>query len=119
ADRNVYVVGRRLKSKTNTGTDKILIFNGATGACQNWIDLDQYGGPNAYAQALVFGPGGSLYLPVRSSTTPAASDVGGVRRYNVSSKEYTSFVSPIKDGDQLASWWYVSFGQTSPVTLAY
>jgi hypothetical protein len=51
--------------------------------------------------------------------TATGTDAGGVRRYNVAMKSYAAFVSPIKDGDEPASWWYPIFGITCPVTLAY
>src|SRR5262249_49798801 len=44
-------------------TDKILIFNGTTGQCLDKIDLDQVGPLRAFAQALLFGPGGRLFVP--------------------------------------------------------
>jgi hypothetical protein len=114
----LYLVGRRLNTGAATDTDKISGINATNGTC-NTINLDGPTGPDAYAQALVFGPAGDLFLPVRSTTSPAATDVGAVRRYNVSTTAFTDFVAPVTDAGQPASLWYLTFGQTSPVTLAY
>ena len=80
------------------------------------IDLDQVGAPRAVAQALLFGPGGFLYVPIfRTDGSP-----GEIRRYNVSTdtfpKTFDLFVSP---GGPLISPWYLTFGKTDPATLAY
>jgi len=91
-------------------TDKILIFDGITGACLNKIDLDQVGQPRAFAQALLFGPEGFLFVPINNT--------GAVRRYDVtdSSFPFTNFVSP---GGPLGQPWFLTFGVTNPKTLGY
>jgi hypothetical protein len=61
-----------------------------------------------YAQALLFGPRGDLFVPM--------SNVGEVRRYDVASKTYRTFVPP---GRGLVEPWFLSFGKTDPATLAY
>jgi hypothetical protein len=105
-------------------TDKILVFNPSTGACVDSIDTDGPTGAKAYAQAVVFGPSGYLFAPVRSKVTttdPAAADVGAIRRYDVTAKTYTDFAGPVTDGgaDITQALWFLIFGKTSPVTLAY
>jgi hypothetical protein len=96
-------------------TDKVLVFNPTTGACRPWINLDQPG-QNTYARGLVFGPGGKLYLPITAGST---TDPGGVRAYDVYAHPvtYTEFVSPTAVAG--ADWWYLTFGNTNPTTLAY
>ena len=108
-DGNLYVTSFR--ADTND-IDRIVVLNGATGKLQNEIDLDTVGGDRAFAQAILFGPGGDLFVPI-SGTGP---DTGAVRRYNVTTDAYTNFVAP---GGPLGSPWYLTFGKTDPSTLAY
>jgi hypothetical protein len=99
--------------------DRILILS-AAGVCLDEIALDQVGGPRARAHAIVFGPGGSLFVPIDASqptgACPCGPDAGAVRRYDVNTKTFTTFVSP---GGSLVIPWYLTFGNTSPSTLAY
>jgi hypothetical protein len=111
-DGNLYVASFR----ANTGdTDKILEFNGTTGAYLGKIDLDQVGQPRAFGQALLFGPGGKLFVPI----TGNGPDTGEVRRYDVSTGTFDVFVSPNALGGPLGQPWYLTFGHTDPATLAY
>ncbi len=102
-------------------TDKILVFNGKTGAYLDNIELYSVGQPRAFAQALLFGPRGDLFVPIGGPTDPetnepAAPDVGSVRRYDVKTKQYEVFIPP---GGDLGVGWYLTFGRTNPATLAY
>jgi sugar lactone lactonase YvrE len=72
------------------------------------IDLYQANESRTYAQALLFGPNGNLYVPI--------SNTGEVRRYNVTTKAYWTFVTP---GKALSQPWFLSFKKTNPATLAY
>ncbi len=56
-DGNLYVTSFRADA---TDTDKILAFSGKTGQLQHEINLDAVGGDRAFAQAILFGPGGAL-----------------------------------------------------------
>jgi DNA-binding beta-propeller fold protein YncE len=108
-DGNLYVTSFRTDSKDN---DKILIFAGPgskkkPGAFLDKIDLDKVGDPRTYAQALLFGPGGALYVPI--------SSVGEIRRYKVLAKTYDLIVPP---GTVIAPQ-YLTFTKTDPATLAY
>lgn len=108
-DGNLYVTSFRANP---TDIDRILSFNAGTGACLDEIDLDQAGQPRAFAQYLLFGPGGYLFVPIAGN----GPDTGAVRRYDVSTKSFVDFVSP---GGPLVAGWGLTFGQTNPETLAY
>lgn len=104
-DDRLYVTSFR----TDAGdTDKVLIFDPNTGECLDTIDLDQVGMPRAYAQALLFGPKGRLFVPIFNT--------GEVRRYNVRTKRFDVFVAA---GGVLQTPWYLTFGATDPRTLEY
>jgi hypothetical protein len=115
-DGNLYITSFRADALDN---DKILIFQGPGGASPassiGQIDLDQVGQPRAVAQALLFGPGGFLFVPI-FGTGP---DTGSVRRYDVVSKTYSIFVPASADLGPLGQPWYLTFGNTDPATLAY
>jgi DNA-binding beta-propeller fold protein YncE len=111
-DGNLYVASFRADA---TGTDKIEEFSGQTGAYLGKIDLDQVGQPRAFAQALLFGPGGHLFVPI----TGNGPDTGEVRRYDVSSGSFDVFVPPSGSGGPLGMPWYLTFGNTDAATLAY
>ena len=88
-------------------TDKILIFDSG-GACVDRIDLYQVGETRAFAQALLFGPNGFLFVPITST--------GAIRRYDVSGASAPiDFVSP----GLVREPWYLTFGDTDPATLEY
>jgi hypothetical protein len=113
-DGSLYVTSFRDNSLPDTDpdkTDKILVLNGHTGKLKSEINLDSAGGDRAFAEAIVFGPGRALFVPIAGSGT----DTGSVRRYNVTTDTYTTFVAP---GGPLGSPWYLTFGKTDPATLA-
>jgi DNA-binding beta-propeller fold protein YncE len=119
-DGNLYVTSFRASS---SDTDKILIFAGPLNATATpgtllaKIDLDQIGQQRAYAQALLFGPGGLLFVPI---STPKVPDAGQVRRYNVTNNSFDIFVpSSSQQNSPLGSSQYLTFGKTNPATLAY
>lgn len=97
-----------------TDIDRILIFNAATGACTGEIDLDQVGQNRAYAQYILFGPRGYLFVPI----TGLDQNAGAVRRYDVHTKTFTNFIAPPPEGP-LGSAYGLTFGRTNPTTLAY
>lgn len=123
-DGRLYVISIR---GSEQDTDKILIFDGPgsahPGRRVGRIDLDQVGEPRATARALLFGPGGDLFVPI--SNIEAGDDVtdeGAIRRYRIdchqtaTRKCFTYFVRP---GGKLGQGWYLTFGKTRPGTLAY
>jgi hypothetical protein len=72
------------------------------------INLHNGSEPPAFAQALLFGPRGHLFVPI--------SNTGEVRRYNVETKAFWTFVPA---GRGLGRPLYLSFAKTNPATLAY
>ena len=104
-DQDLYAVSFRLDAND---TDKILQFDGQTGDFVKAIDFFQVGEDRAYAQALLFGPGGRLFVPM--------TNTGELRRYDVESGSFDSFVPA---GGPLAGPWYLTFGNTDPSTLNY
>lgn len=113
-DGNLYITSFR---RDASDTDKILIFDGDTGKFLDKIDLYVVGQPRAFAQALLFGPDGKLFVPI----TGDGPDTGSVRRYSVHHhhKRYDVFVLPASAGGPLGEPWYLTFGNTNPATLAY
>lgn len=120
-DGNLYITSFKLgRTPSDTrGNDKILIFQGpggtTPGAFLDQINLDADGGAQdarSYAQALLFGPDGKLYVPITGNATDTT---GSVRRYDVSTKIPEVFVPP----GTLQTPYYLTFGKTNPATLAY
>ena len=129
-DGRLYVTSIR---GSDQDTDKILIFEGPNGAHPGRrvgrIDLDRVGEPRATARALLFGPGGDLFVPI--SNIEAGDDVtdeGAIRRYRIgcvpttTHKCFSNFVKPcdaLGSSCKLGQGWYLTFGKTRPGTLAY
>jgi sugar lactone lactonase YvrE len=111
-DGNLYITSFRADA---TDTDKIRVYD-PTGMPlnNNDIDLDTagQGQPRAFAQALFFGPGGRLFVPISGG----GPDTGSVRSYDVGDKTKVDFVSA---GGPLGAGWYLTFGKTNPSTFAY
>ena len=103
-DGKLYVTSARYMAGT---ASRIMIYD-SNGANVNHIDLDDPAQQENYAQAMVFGPDGRLFV--------AMTITGEVRSYDVATLNYTSFVKP---GTGLEFPWYLSFGKTNPATLAY
>ena len=108
-DGRLYVTSFRANADD---IDRILVFDIPSGACVDEITLDEVGEPRAFAQALLFGPGGFLFVPISGD----GPDTGAVRRYDVKTKVFSNFVEP---GGRLREGWYLTFGNTNPSTLAY
>jgi DNA-binding beta-propeller fold protein YncE len=106
--KSLYVASFRADA---SDTDKILVLDPATGALKHEIILDQVGQPRAAAQAILFGPGGDLFVPITGT--------GAVRRYHVTDDTFSTFVAPADTGGPLGNPWYLTFEQTDPTTLAY
>jgi hypothetical protein len=108
-DGQLYVTGFRADA---SDTDKVVVLDPATGAEVKGIALDAVGQPRAYGQAILFGPGGKLFVPI---STPSGPYSGAVRSYDVSDGSFVNFEAP----GTLGSPWYLTFGQTDPATLTY
>lgn len=95
-------------------TDKILAFN-STGNCVHATDLEPAGFTSrTYAEALVFGSDGRLYLPIRGN----GDDAGAVRACAPTQStclEANDYTTPVSG----TSFFYIIFGKTNPTTLAY
>ena len=116
-DDNLYVTSFRANTDD---TDKIFIYSGPSastpGADVGAIDLDAVNGPRAFAQALLFGPGGYLFVSISGTGV----DTGAVRRYDINNlPAFDNFVPPNTLGGVLGSPWYLTFGMTDPATLNY
>lgn len=112
-DGNLYITSFRAKE---TDTDSIRIYS-PKGEFLRKIDLYEKNQPRVYAQALLFGPDGRLFVPVIiPPPKKGILDTGEVRRYNVNDGTYDSFVKPF---GTLRNPWYLTFGNTDPSTLAY
>lgn len=120
-DGKLYVTSFRKSADDN---DKILVFN-ANGMFLDRIALDQVGQDRAFAMAILFGPGGKLFVPVSGegpNTTGSVSqgpDTGSVRRYDVSTKGFDVFIPANTKGGPAISPWYLTFGRTDSATLSY
>ncbi|MEH7526269.1 hypothetical protein V7149_23830 [Bacillus sp. JJ1503] len=108
SDGNLYITSFRADEND---TDKILVFEGKTGAFIKKVDLDVVGEPRAFAQAILFGPGGKLFVPI----TGDGPDTGSVRRYDVESGSFDVFVP----SGILGAPFYLTFGKTDSATLNY
>ncbi len=104
-DGNLYVTSF---SAGPGDTDAVRIYR-PDGTFLDKIDLYSSGQPRAFAQALLFGPGGNLFVPI--------TNTGEVRRYDVESGSY-DVVVPAGTVDLLQPW-YLTFGNTDPSTLEY
>lgn len=113
-DGALYVASFR---RDPSDVDRILIFYPeADTAPFDQIDLWKAGEPRAFAQALLFGPGGDLYVPISGGST---THTGSVRRYDVHSKSFDVIVKPFAAGGPLQTPNYLTFGRTDPATLEY
>jgi hypothetical protein len=109
-DERLYVISSR--TSTND-TDKIAIFavDDGHGTLVDHIDLDQVGQPRTVGTAMIFGPGGGLFITITGT--------GAVRRYDVQAKTFVDFVPPTAQGGPLVAPFYLTFRNTDPATLAY
>jgi len=117
-DGNLYITSFR-SGTDPTDNDKVMIFRGpqgpGPGAKVGQIDLDQAGGDRAFAQALLFGPRGRLFVPISGN----GADSGQVRRYDVAQRIFDIFVPTNPTGGLLVAPQYLTFGRTNPATLEY
>lgn len=110
---NLWITSFRADADDN---DKILELDGETGDLKGVLPLADpvnQGGVRAYAQAILFGPGGDLYIPISGGDPTTA---GEVRRCHT--KDLSCKVLVPADGALLAPF-YLSFVYTNPSTLEF
>jgi hypothetical protein len=90
--------------------DAILIFNTSGQKVGSPIYLYATNEDRVFAQALLFGPRGDLFVPISSN--------GGLRRYSASSN-FQQFMTLPTGGTSPPQPWYLTFRATNPRTLAY
>lgn len=117
-DHRIFVASFRADPDDN---DKILVF-AKNGKYLSAIPLSEpvsAGGKRAYAQGILFGPHGYLYVPI-SGSDPEYT--GEVRRYSVNTtpaKLVDVMVPAYAKGGPLQGSFYLTFGKTDPATLHY
>ncbi|WP_437913706.1 hypothetical protein WME73_45910 [Sorangium sp. So ce302] len=119
-DGKLYVTSFRDNTNVATTIDQILVFDvlGRTQAVLvDSIALWQIGQPRAFAQALLFGPGG-LYVPITGGDPDDPTTRGQLRVYNLGTEPET-YTLLAEAGGPLQAPWYLTFCGTNPATLAY
>jgi len=118
-DGRLYVTSFRVDVSDN---DRILVYDVRSRRCVDTIELgasESSGATRAAAQALIFGPGGRLFVPTNLSRSGATAG-GEIRRYDVRTKRHDVFVScDLATHCPAPNPWYLIFGQTDPRTLEY
>jgi DNA-binding beta-propeller fold protein YncE len=111
-DENLYITSFRANPND---TDSIRKYS-KDGDFISKIDLDTatLGPDRAYAQALLFGPEGYLFVPISGPIKGIYT--GELRRYNVDDGSYESLVAA---GGNLIAPQYLTFGKTDPKDLSY
>ncbi|WP_321899103.1 NHL repeat-containing protein [Paraburkholderia heleia] len=107
---NLWVTGFRA---TASDSDKVLKLDGKTGALLDELVLSTPPAPRAYAQAIIFGPGNRLYIPIMGGD---ATTAGELRRCNVKTK-VCDVVAPA--GNPLQRPFYLIFKNSNPAMLGY
>jgi hypothetical protein len=90
--------------------DAILAFNVQGQRVGTPLYLSATNEDRAFAQTMLFGPRGDLFVPITSGS--------GVRRYSASSNYQQFTVLPASGGSAVEPW-YLTFRGTNPRTLAY
>ncbi|WP_262420105.1 hypothetical protein [Paraburkholderia sp. 31.1] len=98
----------------STDIDRILKLEGKSGRLLATLELWAPGKPpRAYAQAILFGPGGKLFIPI-TGDDPATT--GQIRRCAPKTLHCDVIVQA---GTSLVSPWFLTFRNTDPATLEY
>jgi hypothetical protein len=132
-DGNLYVISYSGLG----GVDGVLIFAGPDKANRgSFLDKINFADPNhpefrAAGSALLFGPGGRLYVPITGPGSvnglPPGVSTGEVRVYDVRTRTYPNprpypyqvLVASFLKGGPMEEPWYLTFGKTDPATLGY
>ena len=109
---NLYVTSFRFNSDPldPAAVDSVRVYD-RFGRFLESIPLYKRGEPRAFAQAILFGPDGKLFVPISGG----GPSTGEIRQYDVRTKRYDIFVK----GGILVSPQYLTFGRTDSATLAY
>ncbi|MFM0032367.1 hypothetical protein PQR70_39805 [Paraburkholderia madseniana] len=110
---NLWVTSFRAAS---SDSDKILKLDGRTGVLLDELILSAPGAARAFAQAIIFGPGGNLFIPI---TGGDATTAGQVRRCSPTTKLCDVIVPANSSGGALQQPFYLIFRNTNPATLNY
>ncbi|QCP52449.1 hypothetical protein FAZ95_25100 [Trinickia violacea] len=106
-----------------TDTDKILKLDGKTGHLLYKLELDVAGSPRSFAEAIIFGPGGYLYIPITGvpNTGSDPATTGEVQRCDTTTTpvQCDVIVPANSKGGPLQSPWYLIFRNSDPATLSY
>ncbi|MGU7784627.1 hypothetical protein [Burkholderia sp. PU8-34] len=108
-DGNLWVTSFRASS---SDTDKILKLDGKTGNLLDKLELDTAGAPRSFAQAIIFGPNGKLFIPITGNDP---NTTGEVRRCDTQTKECLVVVR----AGILQQPWFLIFRDSDPATLSY
>ncbi|MGU7773318.1 Vgb family protein [Burkholderia sp. MR1-5-21] len=111
---NLWVTSFRNVSDASD-TDKILKLD-SHGHLLDELVLSKPHTNRAYAQAIIFGPGGNLYIPI---TGNEPQTTGQLRRCNPATKACDVIVPTHADGGTLIQPWYPIFRNSDPATLNY
>jgi hypothetical protein len=114
-DGNIYVTSFYGSFNNSQGTnvidrDAILVFNTSGQKIGSPIYLYGTNESRVFAQTMLFGPRGDLFVPITSDS--------GVRRYSAGSNFQQFSVLPAS-GASPTQPWYLTFRATDPRTLAY
>jgi hypothetical protein len=115
---NLWVTSFRDNSNPND-TDKILKLDGRTGHLLDTLPLWTPGSARAFAHAILFGPGGKLYVPITGSSPDTT---GQLRRCDTTTKptiQCDIIVKANSAGGPLQQPWFLIFRNSNPGTLNY
>lgn len=123
-DGRIYVTSNR--TNATSGIDEntsIVVIDPATGLQFSRITLTPNSRPDnptrQFAQAILFGPSGKLYIPYKELSLNDGLSAGGVLTYDPASGQRTALVIPSLFDPPLHAPFYLTFGQTDPATLGY
>lgn len=115
ANGNLWITSFRDSGNAND-VDRILKLDGKTGRLLDTLPLWEPGAPRAYAQAILFGPDGKLFIPISGN---ADETTGQLRRCDTSTKHCDVIVAAASTGGPLLSPWFLIFKRSDPATLTY
>jgi DNA-binding beta-propeller fold protein YncE len=98
-----------------TDVDRILKLDGKTGLLLDSIPLSDPGATRFYAEAILFGPDGKLFVPTITGIPPNPPK-GELRRCDTGTKHCDTLVTT---GGQLKAPWFLIFRSSNPATLNY